>query len=131
LARVIAILAWAGLALAASGCGQLVSMPIVGVGPFESMSGAVLDDAMRAARASGYPPASVDRERGRFAVTSWNDPRRETQLVVQCSRDGWIVITAEGGRAVREGEVLRVPRAVLDEIGSLATAIERGVSGAR
>lgn len=79
------------------------------------------------ARAAGHPPLHADAEHGRFEVRASSDPTRETTFVVQCSRDGFVTVTPEGRRVIRNGDTFEVTPEVRREWAELVIAIERTV----
>lgn len=120
------------LAVAASGCHhELVQVPLLGVGPLRAEDPTLYTDVLEALRASGHPPMRTDPEHGRFTVRATSDPHRETTFVVQCSRDGFVLVTPEGQRVHHEGDLFEVSPDVRTEWAGLITTIERTVSEAR
>jgi hypothetical protein len=101
---------------------------VLGSGPFVTRDGLVLDRVVAAVQEAGYLPRDVDEAQGRFEVVAQRDLRGETRFVVQCTSDGWIVVTPEGPAVERDRGHIVLPGALANEYASLVTALEAGVA---
>ena len=88
----------------------------------------MLDRVVAAVQEAGYLPRDVDEAQGRFEVVAQRDVRGETRFVVQCTSDGWIVVTAEGPGIDRGRGHIVAPGLIADEYASLVIALEAGVA---
>src|SRR5207249_1695868 len=118
---------WVALGSLAGCHHATVAVPMLGVGPLRAEDPSLYEDVVNALRAAGHPPVRSDPEHGRFSVRATSDPNREIVFVVQCSRDGYVIVTPESRRLRREGEAYLVAPEVRTEWSEIIMAIERSV----
>jgi len=113
--------------LALAGCAGTVTVPILGGGPGTPGDPRVLDDALRGVQSAGYQPLRVDEAAGRFIVLARSDRNGLTRFLVQCFREGYVSIEAEGPGVSRDEGHLRLPAAVAQEYRRIALAVSTGI----
>ncbi|MDQ3035475.1 MAG: hypothetical protein M3Y87_23925 [Myxococcota bacterium] len=116
------------IVLALPGCGATRRAPLLGVGPYVTRDGLVLDRVLTAAQEAGYLPREIDEAHGRFEVIARSDLRGRARFLVQCTADGWIVVLPEGPAIEREPDHVTIPGHLLAEYQALVLALESGVA---
>jgi len=111
-----------------AGCHRTSVMPLLAVGPLRRGDPGVLDEALDAARLSRHPSFRTDAAHGTFSVHVHADPTRSARFVIQCSQDGYVTITPEGGGVERHGDVFLLPYEMREEYAELAMALEQGIA---
>jgi hypothetical protein len=114
------------LVLGAAGC-NVVPSHVLGAGPVSPGDPRLLDDVILAVRGAGYRPLELEPESGRFELVAQSDRRGETRFVVQCFSDGWVSILPVGPGVTESDGHLSMPRALRNEYGALAEAIDEGL----
>lgn len=106
------------------GCGGAV--PPLAAGPFPG-GAAILDQALEATARRGYHAEQIDREAGTFLVAARTDPQLFVTFFVQCTADGWIVVTPRGDRVTEAANGFVLRSRLRDEYLSLTAALHREV----
>jgi hypothetical protein len=112
---------------ALTACGGPPPVPILGGGPGTPGDPEILRDAIRSVQTLGYQPRGIDAPHGTFYVVSRTDRTGATRFTVQCFREGWVSVVAEGGTIERIGSEIRLTRRMRDEYGRVASAIAAGI----
>lgn len=110
----------------AAGCTHLV--PQLVAGPFPSGDPALMERAISVAARRGYHAESVDRTDGSFMVSARADPRLVVTFEVQCTSDGWIVVTPHGDRVVENDRGFLLRGRLYDEYLAFVNAMQRDVA---
>jgi hypothetical protein len=108
-----------------TGCTHLV--PQLVAGPFPRGDDALMERAISVAARRGYHPESVDRTDGTFLVSARADPRLVVTFEVQCTSDGWIVVTPRGDRVVENDHGFLLRGRLHEEYLAFVHALQRDV----
>lgn len=111
------------------GCGGWAHMPPALVGPGAvSPSAESFQELVSTLRGLGYEARSTEPVQGQILLVASYRNRlgAEHYLTIQCFGDGWVRIVPSGPAVRVEGDSMRMPSALRDEIVVLAEALTNG-----
>ncbi len=101
--------------------------PQLVAGPFPRGDAALMERAISVAARRGYHAESVDRRAGSFLVTARAEPRLVVTFTVQCTSDGWIVVTPNGDRVIENDRGFQLRARLYEEYTAFVHALQRDV----
>ena len=110
---------------AATACTHVV--PQLVAGPFPTGDAALMERVISVAARRGYHAESVDRTDGTFLVIARADPRFVVTFEVQCTADGWIVVTPRGDRVTENEQGFLLRGRVHEEYLAFVHGLQRDV----